>query len=317
MELARYILKKLVYGIPLFLGVTSISFLLMVYFGSDVTYALLGKNATQSDLDNIRHQLGYNLSVFQRYIYYLGEVLRCDFGHSSLNQEKISDIFARAIPISIAVNLPGFVIGNALAILLSLLAAYHRGQWQDKIVMVASSIGMSMSFLIVIIGCQVVLCSSRGLNLFPVQGWEMGTVSSYLSHIFVPTLATIFVSLGYNMRFFRAIMVEETKKSYVRSAFSFGWPPHRVMFKAVLRNSLVPILTRLIFSIPFIFVEGSLLIESFFGIPGMGGVTYNAIVSGDLPILKAVVSIGTVLYVVILVLADVVYKIVDPRVTLT
>jgi peptide/nickel transport system permease protein len=288
----------------------------MVYFGSDMTYALIGKNATASDIAEIRHQLGWDQPILERYLNYLREIFSFDFGRSNLSHEKISDIFRRAMPISLALNLPGFVIGNVLAVLLSLCAAVYQGRFLDKLIMFFSSIGMSLSFLIVIIGVQILFCSSFGLSLFPVQGWDMSSLSSYFQHVFVPTFATVFVTLGYNTRFFRAIMVEESGKQYVRLAFSLGSPTWIVMMKGVLKNALIPVLTRVIFSIPFIFMEGSILLESFFGIPGMGGVTYNAVASGDLPVLKAVVSFGTLLYILILVLADILYKFVDPRISL-
>lgn len=316
MELFRYTVKKLLHTIPIILGVSFASFLLMVYFGSDLTHTLLGKNPSASDIAEIRQQLGYDQPLMLRYLKYLREIFSFDFGRSSLTDEKISEIFRRAMPVSIALNLPGFLIGNALALLLSLFAAFYRGRLADKLIMLFSTVGMSMSFLIVIIGFQVVFCSNSGFDLFPVQGWDMSSFPKYLNYVFVPTLASIFVSLGYNTRFFRAIVVEEAGKHYVRLALSLGLPAWHVMTKCVLRNALIPILTRVIFSIPFIFMEGSILLESFFGIPGMGGVTYNAVTAGDLPVLKAIVSFVTLIYVLVLLGADIAYKIVDPRVSL-
>ncbi len=317
MGLLRYTLIKIIHTLPIFAGVTFISFLLMVYFGSDVTHALVGKNATVGDLEQLRHQLGYDLGLFERYFHYLKELLTFDFGRSSLTHEKVSDIFRRSIPISLALNLPGFILGNILAVVLSLFAAYKRGQIFDKVIMFFSSLGMSMSFLIVILFFQVLFCSSYGWDLFPVQGWDMSSPRAYLQYVFVPTLASIFVSLGYNTRFFRALIVEEMNKYHVQLAVSLGWSPFYIMSKGVLRNVLVSMLTRVMFSIPFIFMEGSVLIESFFGIPGMGRVAFNAVSSGDLPVLKALVGVGTLVYVCILILADLVYKIVDPRVNLS
>src|SRR5690606_27437463 len=126
-----------------------------------------------------------------------------------------------------------------------------------------------------------------------------------------------FVALGYNTRFYRAVLVEEMERDHVRTAKAFGCPPVKLLYKHVLQNSLVPILTRLIFTIPHVIIGGSLLIESFFSIPGIGGVTYDAITSGDLPVLKAVVSSSTILYVGVLILADILYRVVDPRISLT
>ena len=209
-----------------------------------------------------------------------------------------------------------FVIGNILGIILGLWAAFYRGRWVDKLIMTFSVVGMSISFLIVVIGFQMIFCSSYGLDLFPVQGWEVSDLGSYLNHVAVPTMAIVFVALGYNTRFYRAVLVEEVTRDHVRTAKAFGCSSFNLMFRHVLKNSLIPIITRIIFTVPFVLIGGSLLVESFFSIPGVGGVTYDAITSGDLPIIKAVVTITTVVYVIILISIDIIYTLVDPRVSL-
>ena len=288
----------------------------MVYFAPDQTFSLLGKNPSQEDIDNIRKQLGYDLPVWQRYGTFLKEIFTFNFGSSSLSHEKITSIFSRTIPISILVALPGFIIGNSLGIACAMWAAFYRGQWQDKIIMIFSAMGMSISLLIVIIAFQLIFCSSYGLNLFPVHGWSANSFFDYLKHVSVPTMATTFVALGYNTRFYRAVIVEEMEKEHVRTARSFGCHPFNLAFKHILKNSLIPILTRIIFTIPYVLVGGSLLIESYFSIPGIGSVTYEAITSGDLPVLKAVISVTTFLYILVLIATDIVYCLIDPRISL-
>jgi len=316
METLQYIVRKLLTGIPLLLGVTFISFLLMVYFGPDKTYELLGKNATQEQIDEIHHQLGYDRPFIVRYGQYIEELATLDFGHSDSTGEPVSGLLARTIPISLALITPGFVLGNLIAIILALVAAYHRGSWVDRFIMGFSVVGMSISFLIVIIGFQILLSSSYGLNMFPVRGWDMSTVGSYLSHVTVPTLATVFVSLGYNTRFYRAVIVEEMTRDHVRTARAFGTPPARLFYRNILKNSMIPIITRVIFSIPLVVISGSLLIESYFGIPGVGKVTFDAITTGDQPVLKAVVGLTAALFVMAQLVTDILYRAVDPRVTL-
>ncbi|NND65106.1 MAG: ABC transporter permease, partial [Gammaproteobacteria bacterium] len=124
------------------------------------------------------------------------------------------------------------------------------------------------------------------------------------------------VSLGYNTRFYRAVLVEELERDHIRTARAYGTPPAKVLYKHVLKNSLIPIITRIMFSIPLIVISGSLIVESYFGIPGVGKVTYDAITSGDQPILKAVVGLTAVLFVLTLLATDILYRAVDPRVTL-
>ncbi len=316
MEILRFAARKLLSGIPLILGVTFVSFVLMVYFGPDKTYDLVGKNPTAEQIAEVRKSLGYDQPFFVRYAGYLRELVELDFGASDSTNEKVTDILSRTIPISLAMIAPGFVLGNVLGVLLGLLAAHNRGGWADKLIMGGSVIGMSISFVIIIVGLQVLLCTPYGLNWFPVRGWGASSINEYLYYVTVPTLATIFVSLGYNTRFYRAVLVEEMNRDHVRTAKAFGHTNRRVLLAAVLRNSLIPIGTRILFSIPLVVVSGSLLIETFFGIPGVGKVTYDAIVSGDQPVLKAVVGLTAVMFVLILLVTDIFYRAVDPRVSL-
>lgn len=316
MEILQYALRKLLAGLPLLLGVTLLSFTLMVHFGPDKTYDLLGKNPTAQQIAEIRHELGYDRPFFERYAEYLVQLATLDLGNSDSTGEKVTRLLARSIPISLALELPGFVLGNLLGIALALLAAFYRGRWADKLIMGMAVVGMSISFLIVIFAFQIWFCTSYGLDWFPVRGWNVNGPGEYLRHIAVPTLATVFVALGYNTRFYRAVIVEEMNRDHVRTARAFGAPPARLLYRDILKNCAIPIITRVMFTIPSIVIGGALLIETAFGIPGVGKVTYEAIVSGDQPVLKAVVGLTAALFVITLLVSDILYRTVDPRVSL-
>jgi peptide/nickel transport system permease protein len=328
METLQFALRKLLYSIPLLFGVTFLSFVLMVYFGPDLTYTILGKNPTPEQIAEVRAELGYDLPFLQRYGMFLKEVVTFDFGSSISSGEKVSSILKKSVPVSLLVALPAFILSNLLGILLALLAAYHRGKFWDKTIMVFSAVGMSISYLMVVIAFQVIFCTSYGLNWFPVQGWvepppnypdaTTGEIFYYYwyyywSYVAVPTLASVFVALGYNTRFFRAVIVEELNRDYVRTARAYGVRNWKIMVKHVLKNAMIPISTRIIITIPFVIIAGNLVVEKFFGIPGIGLITYDAITSGDLPIVKAVVTSTAVLYVIALILTDIAYKVIDPR----
>ena len=203
-----YITRRLLYGIPLILGVTFVSFLLMVYFGPDKTFELLGKNPTAEQITEVRHSLGYDQAFLLRYGHYLQELVTLNLGLSDSTGEKVSEILLRTVPISLALVLPGFVLGNLIGLALGLLAAWHRGKWLDKLVMSASVVGMSVSFLVISSGGQRLLCTPYGVNLFPARGWQVHDLGSYLHYVTVPSLALVLVTLGYNTRFYRAVMVE-------------------------------------------------------------------------------------------------------------
>jgi peptide/nickel transport system permease protein len=317
----RFAALKLLGGIPLILGVTLVSFILMVYYGPDLTYELLGKNPSGEDIRAIRQLLGYDQPFWLRYLAYLKELVTFDFGLSMVKDQPVSQMLEQAIPVSLALMLPGFVLGNVLAVMLAMSAANHRGQWLDKAIMSGAVLGMSISFLVVVVAFQVIFASSYGLNWFPVRGWEVVnqhgdfSLSAYLSYVTVPTLATVFVSLGYNTRFYRAVLVEELNKDHITTAKAYGHQPAFIRYRYMLKNALIPIITRVMFSIPMIVVSGSLLIESYFGIPGIGMVTYEAIMAGDQPVLKAVVGLTAVMFVVVLLVAELLYRLADPRIS--
>lgn len=310
----RFALSKIAHGLLLILGVTLISFTLMVWFGPDQTYSLVGKNATPEQIAEIRHELGYDQPFARRYGGYLAQLFTLNLGASNSSGEPVSQILKRTVPVTLALMIPGFVLGNLLGIALGLLSAQHKGRWIDRLVTGLSVTGMSISFLVIIIFLQVLLSTPYGLNLFPVRGWQVDDPGSYLRYVAVPTLSLVFVTLGYNTRFYRAVFVEESGRDHIRTARAFGASTATILWKHVLKNSMVPVLTRIMFSIPLVVISGSLLIESYFGIPGVGKVTFDAITSGDQPVLKAVVGLTAVAFVLIQILTDFIYKLVDPRI---
>ena len=310
----RFALSKVAHGLLLILGVTLISFILMVWFGPDQTYSLVGKNATAEQIAEVRHELGYDQPFVRRYADYLAQLFTLNLGASNSSGEPVSQILKRTVPVTLALMIPGFVLGNLLGIALGLLSAQHKGRWIDRLVTGLSVTGMSISFLVIIILLQVLLSTPYGLNLFPVRGWQVNDPGSYLRYVAVPTLSLVFVTLGYNTRFYRAVFVEESGRDHIRTARAFGASTATILWKHVLKNSMVPVLTRIMFSIPLVVISGSLLIESYFGIPGVGKVTFDAITSGDQPVLKAVVGLTAVAFVLIQILTDFIYKLVDPRI---
>ncbi len=169
----RVILFKIIHGLLLILGVTFISFLLMVWFGPDQTYTLIGKNATASQIAEVRHQLGYDQPFTRRYLDYLVELFTLDLGASNSSGEPVSSILKRTLPVSLALMLPDSLSATCWASHWGLLAAFRRGTWSDRLITGLSVTGMSISFLIIIIALQVLLSTPYGLDLFP-GAWLAG-----------------------------------------------------------------------------------------------------------------------------------------------
>lgn len=313
MTLQRYLLGRLLHGILLLLGVTLVSFLLMVQFGPDQTYQLLGKNPTAEQVQEVRRQLGYDQPLPLRYLDFLHQLATFDLGHSNSSGEPVGALMARTLPVTLLLVLPGFLLGNLLGVVLGMAAAWHRGRWLDRLIMSASVAGMSLSFLVIIILLQVLLCTPYGLDLFPSRGWSVDGLTSWFRFATVPTLALVLVTLGYNTRFYRAVMAEELGRDHILTTRAYGVSVLGILGRHVLKNSLVPLATRVLFSIPLVVISGSLLLETYFGIPGIGRATFDAISSGDQPVLKAVVSLTAVGFVGVQLLADLIYRVADPR----
>lgn len=298
----------------LLVGVTLLSFLLMAWAGPDPAYSLAGKNPTAEQVAEIRAELGHDRPFLVRYADYLHDLATLDLGRSQASGEKVRSILGRALPVTVALMLPPFVIGHLLACALGLYAAWHRGKPRDRVITGASVVGMSVSYVIIIIVFQTLLSSSFGLGLFPVQGWAMDDPLTYLHYETVPALCILFVTLGYNTRFYRALFADMTQDPHVRTSLSYGASPGRVMVADVLRPALGPVLVQVLYSLPLIVIGGSLLIESHFGIPGAGRVTFDAIVNGDRPVLQAVVGLSAVLFCLARVATDWLHGRADPRI---
>ncbi len=313
-ELLGFVTRKLAASLPLLLGVTLISFTLTVHFGPDPAHAMLGKNPTAADLAALQRELGQDRPFWMRYADYLHRLATLDLGHTETSGEKVRDLLARTMPISALLLAPGFILGTALALFLAMVAAWHRGGRLDRLITGVSVVGMSLSFVIIIIALQAVF--GVWLGWFPVRGWAVDGPASYLAHVTIPTLAFVFASIGYNTRFFRAMLVNAMNAGHVRTARAYGAGPARIMFRHVLRGCLLPIMTRIVYSVPALAISGSLLMESHFSIPGIGRVTYQAILSGDQPVIMAVVGLSAVLFAVAVTVADLLCRLADPRIRL-
>lgn len=310
----RALIRVTVTTCLLLIGVTLISFVLMVWAGPDPAYGLAGKNPTADQIAEIRAELGHDRPFLVRYADYLHDLATLDLGRSQASGERVLSILGRTLPVTLALMLPPFVIGHLAAIVLGLYAAWHRGRPRDRFITGASVVGMSLSYVVVIIAFQTLLSSSHGLGLFPVQGWSMSDPLTYLRYETVPALCILFVTLGYNTRFYRALFADMTREPHVRTSLSFGAPPRRVMFTDVLRPAMGPMLVQVLYSLPLIVIGGSLLIESHFGIPGAGRVTFDAIVNGDRPVLQAIVGLTAVLFCLARAAADWLHGLADPRI---
>ncbi|RFF28178.1 MULTISPECIES: ABC transporter permease [unclassified Wenzhouxiangella] len=308
---SRFLARRLFSAVPLLLGVTLISFTLTVHFGPDPAWEQLGRNPTPEQIQQVRHTMGQDRPFPLRYAGYLVNLARLDLGHSYASGEPVLDILLRTVPVSLLLVAPGFLLGIVLALVLALAAAWRPHGHLDRFCDLASATGMSLSLVIIVIALQAVF--GVWLDWFPVRGWRLDGPVDYLEHAAVPTMALIAANMGYNLRFFRAVFRDVLADPPVRTARAYGFRARRIATGYVLRAAAPPILTRVMVAIPLIVISGSLIIESHFGIPGVGLVTWNAVMSGDQPVLMAVVSFSSILFVLALTATDLLTGLLDPR----
>ncbi len=309
-----YIIRRLLYTIPIVFGVLLLTFILFNVVGGDVTDQIAGKAASQETRVEIRHEYGWDKPLFfswdSQFTNYLKKAVTFDFGRSWSDRERIIDKIKRGVGPSLSLTIPMFLGTVIISVSLALVVAFLRGTIIDVLVVVICVAGMSIPFLSFILFGQYFLAFKWGL--FPVFFWPDLSTPQYVA---LPVLIGIVAGLGGNLRFYRTVMLDEMQSDYVRTAFAKGLTPGRVLFKHVLKNAMIPIITQVVLAIPFLFL-GSLLLERFFGIPGLGYLIIEAIAARDFQVINAMTYIGAILFVVFNLITDICYSLVDPRISL-
>ncbi len=381
----KFILRRLLYAVPVLAGVVTVTFLLFNLAAGDPAAAVLGEKARPDEIEKLRTELGADLPLFyghwcrtesfgsdgrrkfatpgrdtlavirtasgEKKEYLLkdsdpelpaslnppgsraeffkyqknpfnsqltrafGEIISfkksfpyvvfLDFGRSITTREEIKTLLWRGVWPSLALMTPVFLGELFFGILLALAAAAGKDRWPDRVLLLLSVLGMSVSFLVVIIFGQWLL--GYYCNLFPVWGW------GGVKYLFLPVLLAVACGVGGGVRFYRSVFINELRAGYLRTAAAKGCSGESIFLKHLLRNAAIPVITRSTATLPFLFT-GSLLLESFFGIPGLGYAGMEALNNADLQLLKALVIISALLFLIFNLLADILYGICDSRV---
>lgn len=308
-----YILRRLGQMIPTMLGVILLIFLLFSWVGGDPAYILAGKMPNPEQIANIRAQLGIDQPYYVQLWIFIKQILTFDFGTSWSTGESVSHVILTRLGPSLTILIPLTIIQTFFAVALSLAIAFVRGSLTDRMVMMACTVGMSISILVYIIVFQYWFAYK--LNIFPVQGWGESLGENLLHYSLLPILIMLVVSIAPSLRLYRAFVLDEINQDYVRTARAKGLSEPRILWVHVLRNAAIPIITDVMSSLPALLI-GAFLIERFFGIPGIGREVILAVERSDFPVIKAItvyVAVATMLFNL---LADLMYQAVDPRVQL-
>jgi len=308
-----YLIRRLWQMVPTLLGVVLLVFGLFNFVGGDPAYLLAGKISNPEQIENIRRQLGVDQPYYVQLWIFLKQIATGDFGVSWATNERVSAIFATRLGPSLTVLLPLLVIATLLAMAAAMLVAYMRGSLTDRLVMIGCTVGQSVSILVYIIVLQYVLAYQLGW--FPVQGWGNNLAENLFRFSLLPIIVGVVVSLAPDTRLYRSFFLDEINQDYVRTARAKGMGEGRVMWVHVLRNASIPIITNVMIQLPGL-LAGAFLIERFFSIPGIGREVILAVERSDFPVIKAITIYVAIATMVINLLADLLYKAVDPRVQL-
>ena len=326
-----YLIRRILYSLPILVGVNLLTFALffVVNTPDDMARMQLGiKRVTPDAIEKWKQQRGYDKPLFLNstasgadkitdtiFWQKSASMFVLDFGYSDDGRSISREIATRMGP-SLAIALPSFVVGLAVYISFALLMTLFRATALDMAGVALCVLLMSVSGLFYIIGGQFVV--SKLWHLVPISGYLGSGTAGMESFKFVvlPIVIGVIGSVGSSSRWYRTIFLEEIGKDYVRTARAKGLSELKVLFRHVLKNAMIPILTGVVVIIPLLFM-GSLLTESFFGIPGLGSYTIDAINAQDFSVVRAMVFLGSLLYIIGLILTDISYTIVDPRVRLS
>lgn len=322
-----YIVRRILYAFPILLGVNAITFALffLVNTPDDMARMHLGvKYVTQASMDAWKQERGYDKALlwndesdsiidkatetifFEKSL----SLFAFNFGRADDGRDIGQDIKTRMWP-SLAVAIPTLLIGLAVNITFAFIMVFFRATYVDLTGVIMCVIIMSISSLFYIIAGQFLV--GKVMQIVPISGYGEGL--SAFKFVILPVLIGVVAGIGAGSRWYRTLFLEEASKDYVRTARAKGFSELRVLFKHVLKNAMIPILTGVVVILPTLFM-GSLIIESFFGIPGLGSYTIDAIQAQDFAIVRSMVFLGSVLYIIGLMLTDLSYTLVDPRVRL-
>ena len=322
----NYIIRRVFYALPILVGVNLITFFLffIVNTPDDIARMQLGqKRVTQEAIDKWKADRGYNKPVLwnanaagmeklTETIFFSNSVklFVFDFGQSDSGRDIGHDISQRMWP-SLAITVPSLLLGLLAYISFALILAFFRATYIDVWGVILCVIMMSISSMFYIIGGQFLI--GKYLHLVPISGYDTGFEA--IKFVALPVLVGLVASIGSSTRWYRTIFLEEMNKDYVRTARAKGVSEKLILYRHVLRNGLIPILTGVVVILPMLFI-GSLITESFFAIPGLGSYTIDAINRQDFAIVRSMVYLGSVLYILGLLLTDISYTIADPRIRL-
>lgn len=308
-----YIIQRVLAAIPVMGFVALIVFLLLRLTPGDPAAILAGDAATPAQIEHIRNQLGLNDPLYVQFFSWIADMLRGDFGVSLLSGTPVTQMIASRMEPTISLALTTITLSVIIAVPLGVLAAWKQGTLIDRFVMLLSVVGFSVP--VFVIGYLMISFFAMELRWFPVQGFRSITqgIGPFAERITLPTLTLTLLYVALIARITRTSMLDILGEDYIRTAHAKGLSETRVLMRHALRNCSVPIIT--VIGIGFaLIISGVVVTESVFNLPGLGRLTVDAVLARDYPVIQAVILLASLIYVVINLLIDIAYVLLDPRI---
>ncbi len=311
--MSRYVLQRLVYSIPVLIGATILIFLLIHLVPGDPAAAIAGPDAKPQDLEIIRTRMGLDRPLPIQYLGYVGRALRGDLGQSYFFKEDISRLILRTMPATLELSFAALLISLAVALPAGVISATRRNSWVDRSSMLLAVVGASIPAFW--LGIVLIFLFAVGLGWLPAsgRGGPLWTTAG-LRHIILPALTLGALMMASTTRLTRAAMLEVLQEDYIRTARAKGVSEQVVVYRHALRNALIPIVTNLGLQIGAL-LAGSFLVETVFAWPGIGRLSVDALSRRDYPLIQGTMLMVVVFFIVVNLLVDLVYPLLDPRIS--
>ncbi len=307
----KFTLQRLLHIIPTTLAILLVTFLLFTSVGDSPAQFVLGKNASAEEIARYNYAHGYDKPLLwgldTQLTDYFGQLARLDFGDSVEHARPVLAVLRDGLTPSLLITVPSLAFGAILSLVLALVCAYYRARAADTSILFATTFLLAINPVLWVLLGQFFLAFK--LRLFPIWGFDSAWALA------LPILLATLISLPRDIRFLRTLLLDEIHKPYLRTAQAKGLSTRRILLRHLLPNTMIPILTYFSLALPFLFT-GSLLLESTFGIPGLGAATLNALHSADLPVIRAIVLLGALAFQFVNLLTDLSYALIDPRIRL-
>jgi peptide/nickel transport system permease protein len=324
-----YLIRRLLLVIPTFLGISIITFLIVQLAPGSPVFLKLHKAGgegssaiTQEAIEQTKKLYGLDKPLPVRYVLWLGKLVTFDFGNSYKDHRPVLEKITETLPVTLQLNVISLLLIYLIAIPIGVYSATHQGSPADTAITLLLFILYSLPSFWVAMLLMYYFCGGAHWNWFPAAGvnsynaqtlgwWAWLADRSW--HLVLPVLCLSYNGLASLSRYARAGLIETVRQDYIRTARAYGFSERTVIYKYALRNSLIPIITLLGALIPTL-IGGSVIIESIFSIPGMGKLSFEAILSRDYPLIMGILSITAILTLMGLILSDILYALVDPRI---